>query len=349
MPELTPDELSALEDALEGLTGGSRPDAGSPPVQARLQEYDQVLTLCRASLPTESVPPEVLDGVLRQARAELDTSTPPPREPTATESEPRQPRWWYPTFALAGVGLLLALLIWGPRPSEKPRSEALATAERGAVPPLRAPGDAAGATQPATSAPPEPTRGREPSEAEAADVAKLESVELAVMDHAGLGEKPAGRQGAPDGTIASESAASATSGRAAQPARPRRSFKEKKLKSSRPAAVDGGAAVAGSALKRRSKDAVAAAAPPESSLTAKNLLVRAHRLRREGRCAEARRTYRRALARAQSPRHRGLAEAGIGLCLEQAGEPEAKQHLGAALDHDPTLSTWIAAERRRAP
>lgn len=71
MADFDPRQLDQLEDALE-LLEHERDDLESlelsPEVLARLDEYEDVLALCRDAFPLESPPDELLDSVISEAR-----------------------------------------------------------------------------------------------------------------------------------------------------------------------------------------------------------------------------------------------------------------------------------------
>jgi len=168
MSEFTPAQLDALEDALEGLPEGA--PAGfrrhaDPEIAARLEEYDELLSLYRELLPTEDVPPGLLDSVLAYAeeepaaqRSDVGLTAAP-----GTVAEP----WWrrfgkllaIPAFAVAGS---MALVLWLVVVDSPTHESAVA---QKVSPPADAPPAPAAEAEPAPLAPVERTMDKALAEA----------------------------------------------------------------------------------------------------------------------------------------------------------------------------------------
>jgi hypothetical protein len=129
--ELGPADLDRLEDALEDLE--LRPALeleADDPVAQRLVEYRALLQLGRRALPLEEVPTGLLDGVLAQARQAVAAAA------TVAPKPSFWARWrlgtWVPTLAFAGSAALL-LLVLVPK-GEAPAPTAVAQSEPSAPP-----------------------------------------------------------------------------------------------------------------------------------------------------------------------------------------------------------------------
>jgi hypothetical protein len=128
-PQLQPDELDRLEDALEDLELGDLIEDPSPLVRSRLADYRVVLMASREALPMVDVPPGVLAGVLAEARRADDELLELSAAPDGSAPE-HADSWWsrvrksflIPSLAVVGTAALI-LIIVQPTMSDAPTSD----------------------------------------------------------------------------------------------------------------------------------------------------------------------------------------------------------------------------------
>ena len=123
MAEFSPSELDQIEDLLEDLEVGTglEDENLSPAARERLDEYRDILALSRDALPLEEPDPNLLAGVIAEARqSAFNAKTTAAgvvsiaRDGQRDESDAAGPSWfrrWLPAMALAASA---------PRPPEAP-------------------------------------------------------------------------------------------------------------------------------------------------------------------------------------------------------------------------------------
>ena len=294
--ELTPAELDRIEDALEGLGDGSGEAPGDrpPKLRAHLDADREVLMLSREALPMVEVPDGLLDAVLAEARAAAPEPEPTRERAGAGLWERLRRSFVLPGFALAATAALLVVILRPDRSGVDDMSEGKAEA------PAAAASDRAGDAPPPAAAPtaaaPAPTESGAKEGGEAA-----EAEEEATPASAVTVDAP---------TIREEKAKDASSGGGlARPAKPA-SMPTKKSKA---APFD---------------DAFDAPAPAEAKKaepidqadksSVRELLDKADKLRRRGRCDEASAVYRQLEGIGGTSEAQALV--GLGLCAEFVGE-----------------------------
>lgn len=308
--DFTPDELDRLEDALSALgdsAASGELEALPPKLRQRLGEYDAILALAREALPPEDVEPDLLAGILAEARQAA---------PAAARPIERGPGLWERlrrSFALPGLALAgtAALLLWVARPDgEAPRVEE---------------------TAPTIEAAPSPA-APEARRAEAADAAPPVPEDMADDDAAGQGA-PA-KDAAPSQPAAAAEAAPlvdvpTASGKTKTSYGPSRAAKKSELADPLP-----GLDVPEEKRVDADKESV------------RDQLERGEAARNKGRCGEAEAEYA-AVARSNGPaRERARALAGLGLCREVEGDlARAERYFSEARALDPSVSTWLRGER----
>ncbi|MCA9688867.1 MAG: hypothetical protein R3A51_22030 [Nannocystaceae bacterium] len=311
-PEFSPDELDLLEDALED-DGRALPDGAAPRVVDRLAEYRELLALSREAMPLEDPRAGLLDGVIAEALASA-------AEP-ARSIDSDAPGLWarlrrsllLPGLALAGTAAFL-LIVMRPDAAEEPSVAAHADAKAAA-----------------------------PAEVPAAAPLAQESAERELeetIDNAMEGGAPASAASAEQvpksaydvnlGGDAEEDAA-ATKLEAPADERSRGASKKQLLEPPAPA------------IEEKQVDD-----KPRDKDSAMNLIDDANKLRRQGKCVEARKLYEQATESTELLRARAFA--GMGLCDEFTGDFDAaERNFDEARGSSKNIDTWIELERAETP
>jgi len=111
--EFSASELDHLEDALEGLELAP-PGDGAPQIRRRLEEYRNILALSRAAMPRVEVPRGLLNSVLAEARASVESPA-----ITPSVAVPERESFWakvrrfglLPGVALAGTAAAVLFMV----------------------------------------------------------------------------------------------------------------------------------------------------------------------------------------------------------------------------------------------
>jgi hypothetical protein len=315
MAEFSPSELDQIEDLLEDLeTGAGLEDESlSPAARERLDEYRDILALSRDALPLEEPDPNLLAGVIAEARQTAFNSkstaagvVSSARQVPARESEDSRPSWfrrWLPAMALAGSAVAVLLLL-------RPQAE-----EDGAA--SEAPATLAQNDRPASPAKTTLTQGS----VDADKVAQAAPGEAGVEEPEDSETEPAQEAGA---AVAEDVEPAAKSSR-------------KSVSNSR-------------APAKAKSDAVQEPLEEEPTVDKDQAwgdLVRAHGLRRRGECRGARALYRGLEHEGLKDNVRAQAIAGRGLCDEFDGETSsAESSYSKARDIRRDIDGWIEAERQ---
>lgn len=341
-PQLTPDELDRLEDALEDLLAGEPPTDPSPAVTERMHAYRRVLELSREALPPVDVPDGLLDRVLDEARRAA--ALPPSSTETVDAS------WWdrfrrtylWPSVALAGT---MALVLWVMAPGRG--DQVLMHEDRVAAPAAARPlGDAEakpalddGAPGSAASAPPAAPETEDAAAAPPGEQPTAEPDAYAPPLPKEEGQAPGVAKGERDQPTATTS--------------PRRAKRRPQSKKSAPKSSTGldpldglGTAKPRSAPAGGRADADDAAEAPASTPPARDdagmeQVRRGDSHRRAGNCGLARLQYER--ARKSFDRNvQARALAGLGLCeLAEGNEDAGRRQLKRARSLDPSVDGFI--------
>ncbi|MEE9382398.1 MAG: hypothetical protein V3V08_03175 [Nannocystaceae bacterium] len=346
MSEFTPQELTQLEDALEGDTGPDAPHQGASAISAhvatRLRAYERVSQLAARAWPDEEVTHGVLDTVLAQARASNKPQVAPAPHAPARGAAWR--RWLVPGFALAGMAALVFYVV-GPESGGRPAYRTLTHDDAAASPSARSsdrrspagettvPAPGRGAVAPAHAAedgrPRVPTRARDDG---GLRVSPGEAESVQPKDRGVRGRKKERER-------TSRSSSSSTK------SRPARASETSSAGTLAPSA----AAAAATATRAASGNSKKKKKRRRGSAGTQHPLQRAHALRVHGRCDEARFLYAAQADRGPGEA-RAQAEAGIALCLEWQGKPiPARKRFQKARSHDSTIDLWIRTERGRMP
>lgn len=202
-PQLQPDELDRIEDALEDLELADSVDDPSPLVRARLADYRALLIASREALPMVDVPPGVLAGVLAEARRlEEDDLV----ELSAADDVAPQPESWWsrvrksfliPTLAVVGTAALILIVVTPTyEASNEEGGEVMARVET----PAQA--ERAAASPPPAAAPAVNAEDAEPDPAAVAEEAEeAPLVEIATARRVGADESTAGAELKNEGAV----------------------------------------------------------------------------------------------------------------------------------------------------
>lgn len=315
MPELSPQDLDRVEDALLDLDAALDDPSLADPIRARLRDYQEVLTISREALPDEEPPAGVLASVMEAARAEAAS----PVAVGAGESAWTKFRRTYlvPSLALVGSAAVVLLMI-GPDVGSVGKDEM-----------VDEPNAAAGAP----SAPP-PLGAAVPAEEDAKRELAERADDFAVPERAGSAE------GAPPAADEAEAAPAEDGDLLAQES-------EIVADKKRSKGGSGSSAPAKPRPKPAPEPAAKAPAPKQQDDSVTwTAIADADAKRRGRRCGLATLTYRSAT---KSSDHKLAARghAGLGLCAEQGGE-DGEIHLARARKLDRNIDSFIRDERARA-
>jgi hypothetical protein len=381
-PALSPAQLDLLEDALEDLELGGLPSALLDPhdddaraVVDTLEVYRSILAMSRQALPTEDVPPGLLDDVLAEAR----------RAAAAPAKVERAVPWyrrlggWGPALAFAGTAALLVVLV---RPTSQD-SEAPAIARQESEERKADSAPASAADQTPSEAPAAVPAADADAEAEPQDENELDGLKLAdaqgkaeARDAWGDlgGEAAEGRGAGADttrrekaatkvpaaeapgsGVVGGTSKSSSSTASADKKAKgaaydPKPAPKANATPKSPPPQTTGPLPSSGGAPAAEPAKPVA---KPEDAEEKKDApdgwadIATGDAKRRAGACSSAKTAYQRAVED-DSAEVRARALAGLGLCELDAGNTSAAESLFAkAKKTDPKVEKLIAAERAR--
>jgi hypothetical protein len=311
-PQLQPDELDRLEDALEDLELGDLIDDPSPLVRSRLADYRVILMAAREAMPMVDVPPGVLAGVLAEARRADDELL----ELSAADDAPKQEESWWsrvrksfliPSLAVVGTAALI-LIIVQPTMSDAPSSDDVgvvasveqAPAKDGVHPP----------PDPAAL----PSAAPAPVAPEPEALAEEQAEEDAPLDVIATAKRPGtAPHGAPNADLSDESAVAG--GKSAD-------------KLAKDDAQEGGA-------EERKEEA------PGSW----EAIERGDKARTGGDCFRASNEYHRALDDGNDS-VRARAFVGLALCASQDGNPtKADSYFEQARALDPEVGGYIETQR----
>jgi hypothetical protein len=294
-PDLTPDELDRLEDALAFLgepEGRGEIDALPVNLRERLGEYEAIVALAREAMPLEDVPPGVLDGILAEARR-VEASAPPRRDRGPGLWERLRRSFALPGLALAGTA---AFLLWAVRPVDE--QPVIPGASEATPSPAAMRADEAREAGPTVPAPPAPKAMIEaPAEGVAADELKDSPAENGPP----AAEAPADAAALPESLPGAATRPSKSGG-----------AKMKKADAEPPPPLPG-LDVRDDARVDADKEAV------------RDQLDDGDRARHRGDCSAAERAYTD-VARSNGPAaERARALVGLGLCREAAGDHDAAE------------------------
>jgi hypothetical protein len=310
--EFSAHELDHLEDALEGLELAP-PVEGAPQIRRRLEEYRNILTLSRAAMPMVEVPRGLLDGVLAEARASVET---PAITPSVAAPQPES--FWsklrkfalLPGVALAGTAAVVLFMV-----DRKDETAAQVVAASKA--------DAKVATA---------VEQRKNDEGERA-------AEAPAPGAAATGSRAAAAEPAPPPAPTSTPVAPAA---APEPEVAERKREDAAAERQEESPNDDGDAQAGLGGAKQDKKVADAETPRW------DIIARGDRARHRGDCKVARNEYALALDDVDT-RVRARAHAGLGLCDAAEGDRKsADAAYTAARELDGEIVAFIDDERPRA-
>lgn len=318
MAEFDPRQLDQLEDALEHLDDHESLELPAELIE-RLNEYQDVLALCRDTFPLESPPDELLTGVIAEAR---EVS----RRPRSREAAPRI-GWWrfwerwrgtvVPGLALATTAVVMLWVL-------DPDAQLERTSE------LSSPSELEGGSPKA-----ELEGGGAKAELERTQPAGGSSNEAS--DEAELGESDEPTQPDPPVQPVVEPPLEATSD-------------EDPTEHPEPKP----SAVGKTTKKSKLDDTVDLEPEPAPTPMSKDetwtVLDRADSSRRAGNCDRARSLYDDVIAASSDATAIAQAKGGIGLCFEQdRRDSEATTWFEDARAASPVIDAWINNERDKQP
>ena len=317
MAEFSPSELDQIEDLLEDLEAGAgvaHPQL-SLAARERLDEYRDILALSREAMPLEEPDPNLLAGVIAEARQGAFNATTTAtgvlvgaRERSDQDADLVRPSWfrrWIPAMALAASAAAVLFIL---RPGGHDESAG------------EAPTGLAQNDSPASSPETVPT----PGSVDADKVARASA------------EEP-GAEGLEEEAIEVDSEPDEDAAAPAPSVEPAPKAPQKTASKSRP----------GANAKPQLAEEPAQEEPTLDKDQAWGDLVRAHALRRRGECRGARSLYRGLEHEGLKDNVRAQALAGRGLCDEFDGEESAAEaSYSKARSIRLDIDGWIEAERQ---